>query len=722
METIPFKFEAGSISSSNSPQKALSINEIAAQLANSKALNIAAPPTILIAAPTAANVVNGNNNNNNIEKADSTESISNNPIVAKMTEALSLKQSPTLTKQLAKPSTSSSSGMQVITQYMCRYCGQQFENTEQMQKHIQEHVEGKTPHECSVCGKTYRTPSKLQRHVRVHSGERPYACSVCGRRFTRSDHVKQHMKVHMQPKDANVFTCHRCGEAFESLEEMQTHKLCHDTVLNSLKDGSTAAAPPDGIAKFSLGPQKTEQTSSMNKYDFITVKPQTSYATTTASTAEDTKPTLTSVLKIPAAFYIPANMDNVSALSSKLAVEGMEKLAKETAEAEAQRKYQDEMMQLTNDAMKFQDQLDVQRKTEEERRKIAQAFTIKAGNVIEIKKELGNVENGDAGHDSGLEIVEGQETTHMVNGDGMSMFILPSLLKNGKPAGSKADEDESDMETEDSEQNSSKDSSAINREGDDDRSEGDASEKMDDSGIGEGEGSEGKISPRPEAFSRPCPRSKKPGYMPPVEASTEETRYGSPSLVSTAANEPTLIAPKPMLSILNPRINELIKAKVEQNMSNQNLNSQSQAVHSSVPTFIVTNPSLNSQMNPQLPKLTLIPNFSKLTPPPNPMTSFQTILPAPISSISSSATLAAVAASMSAQMTPKKTEGLPKLIKCEHCCIYFEDNAMSMLHNTLHSADTADPFTCRKCYKKLGNRLEFMAHLIWHLEPNMDLC
>ncbi|XP_033727144.1 protein suppressor of hairy wing-like [Pecten maximus] len=61
-----------------------------------------------------------------------------------------------------------------------------------------------------------------------------------------------------------------------------------------------------------------------------------------------------------------------------------------------------------------------------------------------------------------------------------------------------------------------------------------------------------------------------------------------------------------------------------------------------------------------------------------------------------------------------------KMMRCEHCCIWFEDYAMSLLHNSLHSADESDPFTCRKCLKKLGNRLEFTAHLVWHLEPTMD--
>ncbi|KAL3890624.1 hypothetical protein ACJMK2_002943 [Sinanodonta woodiana] len=76
-----------------------------------------------------------------------------------------------------------------------------------------------------------------------------------------------------------------------------------------------------------------------------------------------------------------------------------------------------------------------------------------------------------------------------------------------------------------------------------------------------------------------------------------------------------------------------------------------------------------------------------------------------------------------AQSSNVATLGLnaKRTYRCDHCLIYFEDLAMSMLHNSLHSADEADPFTCRKCMKKLGNRLEFTAHLIWHLEPNMDI-
>lgn len=688
-------------------QKASLINKIAAQLANSKASQSPPPNLSTNVSVAPATLTNG------VEK-------SKNPIVATMTEALSLKQLPTLTKQLSKPASGTSTGMQVVTQYMCRYCGQQFESTNDMQQHIQEHVSGKTPHECSVCGKTYRTPSKLQRHVRVHSGERPYACSICGRRFTRSDHVKQHMKVHCQPKDANVchlcndmkfsrrqalhlhlqqqhlmqqvFTCHRCGEAFESLEEMQSHKLTHDTVLNSMKDSTSIPPAQNSVAKFALGQQKPDQ--GMNKYDMI--KPEISEESKSGGV----------VLKVPNnnGFYIPANLDNVSALSNKLIMESMEKMAKEAAEMEEQKKYQEELEQLNEEAKKFQ--LQQQRKEIDERAKIAECFTIKASTpshsptLGESKLVINESE------DSTTDIVAGKETTTVVNGDGMSMFILPT---SGQFSSKDAEKSESEMDAEDadSEQNSSKDSVGINREGDGDKSEGDVSDKMDCSDeavntedtelssneTGSKEGRISKSNSKPEGYIKPCPKSKKPGYVPAASQSVETKTVSSEDYPG--------IAPKPMLSLLNPRINELIKAKVESNLN------QSQGQ-----TYIVTNPAINQQ----LPKLTFIPNVSgnKFAP----IATLPTILPAP----SSSAIAFAAPGTITAQPVAQKSKSdTPKLIKCDHCCIYFEDTAMSMLHNTLHSADNSDPFTCRKCYKKLGNRLEFMAHMVWHLEPNMDI-
>lgn len=71
-------------------------------------------------------------------------------------------------------------------------------------------------------------------------------------------------------------------------------------------------------------------------------------------------------------------------------------------------------------------------------------------------------------------------------------------------------------------------------------------------------------------------------------------------------------------------------------------------------------------------------------------------------------------------VTPPTLNG-KRLSKCDHCGMWFEDFGIYMLHSSLHSADESDPFTCRKCLKKLGNRLEFMAHLVWHLDPELQI-
>lgn len=160
-------------------------------------------------------------------------------------------------KTAVSPSDAVEGSLKVVTKYMCRFCARQFESAEDMKQHIASHNRpGRvSKHACYVCGKTYSTPSKLQRHVRVHSGERPYPCNVCGRRFTRSDHVKQHLKTHLPQREKNncricstkfntrqglynhlqqthnidkIFTCSKCGEAFDDPDKLKSHKISHD--------------------------------------------------------------------------------------------------------------------------------------------------------------------------------------------------------------------------------------------------------------------------------------------------------------------------------------------------------------------------------------------------------------------------------------------------------------------------------------------------------------
>lgn len=623
--------------------------------------------------------------------------------------------------------------MQIITQYMCRYCGQQFDSPSVMQLHIQDHVQGKTAHQCSVCGKEYRTPSKLQRHVRVHSGERPYACSVCGRRFTRSDHVKQHMKVHFQPKDVNVchlcndmkfnrrqalhahlqqqhlisqvFSCHRCGEAYESLEEMQSHKLTHDSILNSMKEGNNLSSY--GVAKFSLGPQKIEQSCIKDDIKMESV--------------EDF-PNTTGFVKVQNKTFFVQPMDGASIGGSKSGIN----VAAGLTSTDLEQQIQEELKKLKEGTGVYQDQPSI--KNEETKVPTVEWFTIKADNSLSKEADLKEFKN--------------KETTTMVAEDGMKMFILPTNTgdddetSHSSTKRSFSDVDDDDDEDDDimiealedeNEQNSSKESVGVgvNREGDVDTADDEKSE-LDKSNVdndSEATSNEGRISDvksvKIVGYSKPCPKSKKPGYIPPVEMATTAASVTPTTTSATAAPVVSIKSEYPLMnivstqaipaqpmyttSLLSPRISELIKAKVEQ--------SQSVGHQMQPQTIIFTN---NSSLNAQsMPKLTLIPNGSQALT----FGSLQSV----ITSLNSGIVTNTTAASTSTTADRHVKSETPKLLRCEHCCIWFEDNAMSLLHNTLHSADETDPFTCRKCYKKLGNRLEFMAHLVWHLEPNMDI-
>ncbi|KAK6168018.1 hypothetical protein SNE40_021926 [Patella caerulea] len=431
---------------------------------------------------------------------------------------------------------------------LCRFCGRQFDNMEEMQVHCQTHFSEKPPHVCYVCGKMYSTPSKLQRHVRVHSGERPYACSICGKRFTRSDHVKQHLKVHMPQRQKNVcrmcgmkfmrrqtlqvhlkshglsqiYTCNRCGEAFDCGTKLLTHKGTHEDMIVTNQNGEKIAVkfdpeatktdcePVNGIAKFGLGPQP------------------------------DVKESLDG--------FVRKESNNPAVI-----------------------------------------------------------------NLLNIKKEHGDMDYSNIliNNDNDV-VIEGNND---MDNSGMSISSYYSLA--GASSNNYMDEGNSESMTD----GGDRDKMIVIQSNDDEDDRREDNSNSPDfngdlvNGKDDGEG-------MPETDDRHIFQSA----IPKVEHKRLAPRLYQPS------------HRKSLTSTSNSSVNNITS----------NLGSATPVLGQTAGFF-----------------------YGK------------------------------------------------RMTRCNHCCIWFEDSSMSMLHMSLHSADETDPFKCKKCLKRLGNRLEFMAHIVWHLDSSL---
>ena len=570
-----------------------------------------------------------------------------------------------------------------MTQYMCRYCAQRFDSVTKMQEHVQGHLRGRNNnHTCSVCGKEYRTPSKLQRHVRVHSGERPYACTVCGRRFTRSDHVKQHMKVHLPPQELNC--CRLCGTRFLKRQSLQLHLqqahlvnqlfTCHrcGEAYESLEQLNSHNLTHDAILNSmnSDGQAHSEVAPSTGLAKFALGPPVKQVNAPIVNLNKEPKEKkLPAVEKVSEAATTPGSTQQYNYVLTLNAPDQDEvtkisdKLIAESIEEES-KKYEEIKRQIEEHAklmaeetLKRQEEFENDRQKREEEDKIAAAFNIERDDKLEEKQD-----------DSSMDVSEYENPAVLTSEDGMSMYISTDMLKLKEGA------DASDGSN-----------SSINENEDSEMKDNDGKEHTEQISDGSEASKEITVIAGNNKSYRPGPRWFKTAQEihRNAIANKQTDKILNIPKVDTASSEPSTGTQPKMISCIKPSINELLKAKVEQ--KNSNVSDKDQPIH----TPVVGIPQIRPV--PIAPRQ--VQQYILVSPPPQASTT---------------------------QVTPPNQ---PKdgLLRCEHCCIWFEDRAMSMLHNTLHSADKADPFTCRKCYKKMGNRLEFTAHLVWHLEPNMDI-
>jgi len=68
--------------------------------------------------------------------------------------------------------------VQVHRTYVCKVCGQKFEDVASLNEHKRQHARDKD-YACSECGMKFQKPYILRRHMLIHTGERPFTCEVC---------------------------------------------------------------------------------------------------------------------------------------------------------------------------------------------------------------------------------------------------------------------------------------------------------------------------------------------------------------------------------------------------------------------------------------------------------------------------------------------------------------------------------------------------------------
>ncbi|XP_044250222.1 transcription factor Ouib-like [Drosophila takahashii] len=80
--------------------------------------------------------------------------------------------------------------------YVCKYCGQRFNNCLKRLTHERNHKESPVhrPHVCPICKKAFKNSQTLKNHSVVHTGEQPFHCELCQTSFNRRNALATHKK------------------------------------------------------------------------------------------------------------------------------------------------------------------------------------------------------------------------------------------------------------------------------------------------------------------------------------------------------------------------------------------------------------------------------------------------------------------------------------------------------------------------------------------------
>lgn len=98
-----------------------------------------------------------------------------------------------------------------LKKYACKACEFNFENKEELARHLKVTNDCSKRFLCAECGQRFTKRDYLEVHIRRHRGEKPFKCSFCGKGFPRTTDLKAHEKCHTGEK---THLCIVCGKGF----------------------------------------------------------------------------------------------------------------------------------------------------------------------------------------------------------------------------------------------------------------------------------------------------------------------------------------------------------------------------------------------------------------------------------------------------------------------------------------------------------------------------
>ncbi|XP_016975339.2 putative zinc finger and SCAN domain-containing protein 5D [Drosophila rhopaloa] len=112
-------------------------------------------------------------------------------------------------------------------EFFCDQCGRSFTEKGNFNLHLKRHL-GIREYQCKECDRREISQHLLNLHVRIkHRGEKPYVCKYCGQRFNNCLRRLDHERNHKESPDHRPYVCHVCNKAFKKKRMLNHHRVVH---------------------------------------------------------------------------------------------------------------------------------------------------------------------------------------------------------------------------------------------------------------------------------------------------------------------------------------------------------------------------------------------------------------------------------------------------------------------------------------------------------------